>query len=69
MQKLFYEEKEKIQNNIEQQNLDINLLYKLYFLFKKYITINEEKQIEEKKRKIMKNLKRYLFLQIKRKKK
>ena len=37
MKKLVYEKKEKIQNNIEQQNLDINLLYKLYFLFKKKI--------------------------------
>ena len=69
MQKLVYEKKEKIQNNIEQQNLDINLLYKLYFLFKKYITINKKNKLKKRKRKIMKNLKRYLFLQIKRKKK
>ena len=37
MKKLIYEEKEKIQNDIEKQNLDLNLLNKLYILFKKFI--------------------------------
>ena len=35
--KLINLEKEKIETKIEKQNLDLNLLEKLYFLFKKYI--------------------------------
>ena len=37
MKKLFHLEKEKIETKIEQYNLDINSLKKLYNLFKKYI--------------------------------